>query len=156
MFFLWTDVISASFNFWGNHFLSINSLNSLCKTLAETLEGLSNIWERTLLLVVAILGLMHVVNFFFNITYLNYFEWKIAAAFKMFLYYRILRWKLNLSIAFSIGSVKSYGVFGDKNIFVDIYYRHCIIRFRDFLQIGFAINFFKYLLVIALRSDLEI
>ena len=84
-------------------------LNSLCKTVAETLEdffkilgGIRNITSITSCSLLRI----NVADFFFYITYLNNcFEWKASWFFRCFYIKRILGWNLYLLIALSIGSV---------------------------------------------------
>ena len=93
-FFLWTGVISTCFRLWGYSLFSFDSLNSSCKTIAETVEDFFKYSRRNTVISCCLFRVN--VNLFLNITYPNYFEWNIVAIFK------------ELTIAFGMGSVKSY------------------------------------------------
>lgn len=81
---------------------SIDSLNSLCKKLAERLGNFCNILGGVLLLVVAFLGLELSISFSISLisTVLNEILLLLS---KCFCIKGILGWKLHFSVAFPMG-----------------------------------------------------
>ena len=102
LFLLWTCVIPVSFRLWGNTLFSIDSLNSLCKKLAERLGNFCNILGGILLLVVAFLGLVLLISFLISLISTVLIE-ILPLLWKCFCIKGILGRKLHFSVAFSMG-----------------------------------------------------